>query len=588
MILLHHLRKEWRGARSVLLIAAGVAPLLAFALRDKAAMPAAVACACALIALLGVGTDLACGDRMDLLRRLPAGLVQPLLAKLVTLVGCVVMATLYAMVVAWLFDGTRAFAWFGWIPAALVIAIWLFAASCWTQVSGYAILAALLVIAAAATPSILAQKLLDASMAWPFSIEFNAIVGASGSVAAAVSFLALRRADARRLSATLGVACSLIPVGIFGIQLLESWRCVLWANPLTAQISGSCLISVDGKRALVTTRTPILRSRRKASHTLLVDLETGEWEQLGGEGWSAVPPTYLEGLSEWPYLPRTYGFFCRIWLPRNRRPGMGDLDYLVKQTAQQRVELLDDHGRLVVDQLKAETLPQGIAAQLRASRVSHAHPQTPERPPTLGKRMLFAPIQGGAHTWDSAASEHCYYDGFRKRWFTPKFETRFANVHLRRSMWLLTSSNGRVDSLYDPEREQTHEARGFHDDETVLCISEDDRVLVSGDGVWLVDPESGKREELPVDGVRSRELETSFRYLPDLRGRRIFPAKVEDRWAWLRFDPSSLTCETVRTNADYARILAFLDDDTFYMRSDRGIERVRFGKEGSELLFPKR
>ena len=296
---LTYLWKEWRDARGVAIGFALAIPVLlvvlAFALPHKLVtsdvFSSVVALGCFAIALLSIGSDIVPGEarrgRLDFLRRLPANLATPFLAKLVFFTLSLTVWTVYGWLVACLVGAfpTQLDAWMV-AGCAAAVAPWVFAVSCWLPRGALALPATGLLLALFGLPFYFMNQ------AWPYIrptpgdlIAFMAVLGVGAVVVAGVSFVrGYRFGRGIGAAAWRGLVVTVVlfvPTYAYAGYRVHEWH-DLDINDKSFVIRDGW-VDVTGRYAYVNTSV-LVRGFRGPFHALRIDLRDME-ASTAGEDW---------------------------------------------------------------------------------------------------------------------------------------------------------------------------------------------------------------------------------------------------------------------------------------------------------------
>jgi hypothetical protein len=294
-----HLWKEWRDHRAVILGIMALLPPVLFAAmllvpEGVVALPTAGAAAGLAAVAFALGADLVPGEvrrgTIMFLRRLPSGFAAVFAAKAVVLVGALALSTVLGFGVGSLAQkvaGRPAVAldW-TYAPEALAVALWIFAVAMWLPRGELAVPATALCLGAFVLPM---HLMLEGNPG--LKLQASAMdVGRWGLVPGAllVAWLSFRgrRFGGAWGSAWRGIAVTLLlftPAwGYVGMKASD-WRHFDPADP-RCRMSWA-YVGVGGRYAFVNAQCG------GPGHTILADLHTGEWRDVGDpRDYFYVPP----------------------------------------------------------------------------------------------------------------------------------------------------------------------------------------------------------------------------------------------------------------------------------------------------------
>ncbi len=299
-----YLWKEWREQRWTLAALAGglvvAMAILAVFLPAGAWRPGFtydwVGGVCVLTALFTVGSDLLSREmrreRLQFLQRAPAGLRTAFLAKLIAFVAVMVGAAAFgiglAAAVAWVRTGALPEGFFEklepeMIPALVGVVLWVFAVSAWVRTGAMALPSALLLLAACCLPCWFVAEMYGLST---LGLVLGGVSALAGAVVTALwSFVVGAGRSRPRRFVVLG------GLGVAALFFSPSWA---FAAVRYAVMRGElgirqAWIGAGGRYAWLNAGhhfvRPGLGGREHEDLThptaLLVDLESGDWRDLG-------------------------------------------------------------------------------------------------------------------------------------------------------------------------------------------------------------------------------------------------------------------------------------------------------------------
>lgn len=302
-----HLWKEWREQRVAVLALLGLLPVLVLGLAHAVGARTAgssvfVSCMGLLglvVALIAIGGELLGGERRSggqWLERLPGGLKAAFGAKLTVAVVVSVIALGYGLalgVLAALLRGKSPdslldgelleFSLTGRFALdALVVALWVFAASAWSARGMLALLGGALLAVALSLPGWIWPHVNYRPERWEVHAAQALVVGA----ALASAWWGFVRSD--RGSGPWGSAARGIGVGVLGVLPLWGWagfqcheRDRIDPTSPDVVLEGAWVFD-DGQHALVQARPVLARWPYPPLHTFLVDLDAGTRRELDG------------------------------------------------------------------------------------------------------------------------------------------------------------------------------------------------------------------------------------------------------------------------------------------------------------------
>ena len=510
-----YLWKEWRDQRATL----GWLALALFLLAGGGGLfapqtlvhpsPTLVAIAMGLTflsVLLTVGADLLPGEivrrRLRFLERLPAGLGVSFRAKLILLAGVSLASAIYGAMLVLLFSTIRRGRWPDgmladggtWVATILaaaafffVIALWIFAISSWVPRGALALPAAAILLSLLGWP------------AWWMYLEDGTYVARSWEVKGLAGLFLLGAPLVAWVSYTRGLRfgrgssqAAGRGLGVAALVFLPSWG---WTGQRIHQldtidpsaddfrISGADI--GNGERiAFVTAMRGFekgaWRSPYGPFHALIIDLETGEWRSEGKGSW-ARHERHDRSSSAWNVPGKDHLW---LWgeeedrcydtatgLPGPAPEGAGADGYLPSAATLG----LDDAWCVIG---KAGT-------GYRTLRVESTRART---------RGYFDPHREGhflAHELDLDSAE---------------------TVYVRPGRWLVLEKRSEGWKLFDPETLERESARGLGGPVSTSGddpLADDGRLIVlRGESVGLLDPESGAFEELTITPSPPYEVQT--------------------------------------------------------------------------------
>jgi hypothetical protein len=312
-----YLWKEWREQRTAVLALAGMLPMLVlaitFGIKARQILVPFSGLVALVVTLLAIGGELLGSDRRaggQWLERLPAGLSGAFPAKLVLLVLTSVLALGYGFALAALGAFLRgrpvplALPDEACVPALVVLGAaallvtWTFAASAWSGRGMIALLVGVLVLGGVA---FVARHLFVLRYS-PAALEVWAValaLVAGGLVSAWVGFVKGRRFG----NALLGTAARGIPAGALCVLPVAGWSVHLLRDRTAfdfespeSHVQGAW-ISGDGHFALLYALRENERWDTLPSREVLVNLEDGSYETVGGPG-ATITAVFSKGLDE--------------------------------------------------------------------------------------------------------------------------------------------------------------------------------------------------------------------------------------------------------------------------------------------------
>ncbi|MCA8943533.1 MAG: hypothetical protein KDB80_13295 [Planctomycetes bacterium] len=621
-MLIAHLWKEWREQRLVIGVLAASMLLLAVAygaLAPRKYVPGDVT---VWFAILGLGagyfvlvTELVPGEfrrrQITFLVRTPKALRHAWMAKLLTMFGGLASLAGLAFVCGSVclgvagVDAVQGVRTLGtvtdrvavsWIVAALaIVACWSFTVSCWcgngiasiglTILLGGGVVAPVILVLASYHPPTSPGMLTNAL--------WCCFVG--GVVASGLSLVRGLKHGGRRRAFAVGspvLFAFLLPAASWCVDRSMAFHDAKWTDE-SLRVRGGYL-SDDGRRAFLTfTRwgMPL------PSYSVVLDLETGDWQQVGGARsmWASVG--LLKG-QPWLSTGSTARYVVRV----------ADL-YSSTGEAWELHDTLDG----AVESVHERTIPAGMDATFLRFAWEKASITLPNgtRVCVVGDRAWFVPTDGAPESialglggdttrvgWPSGYGfrvrstdeRNLFFDATRRKVLAAPRE--HVEVYVRAGEWVISRRHGAV-SLFDPDSGTIREWNGLPNDARRLGIMRDGRLVFELDGrLEFVDPGGDERAAIEVDGVDIAEIRGIHHYLggPDYgvgddqvlcvtlqRATRISRAfarlhgsklEVGARFAW------SASLVGVLDNGEYVII-----------HNDRTVERCRFGSPDSEVIL---
>lgn len=613
-----YLWKEWRELRLVLLMTCGVLLVmpvgLAWAVPEHAAgLPwFAVAVFAAAIVL---GSELVGGEarrtQLDCLARLPNALRTAFTAKLLWLtLGFLVFGAvgLGAEGLTSVLCGGDGFAWsrngIGLAVFAMVLATWLIATSCWWPGS----LTALATVAFAGVIGLAPLVFFSVGRAGIHPVPLPVAETCAYAVGAglALSWLGFRRVLARprerRRVTTYVAALGLAFVPIWGMGAIEVWR---WhhVDASSARI-WSAFVGPEGRRAYLNVAQEMPRD--EALYSVMVDLETGSWKQVG------TP------MSQWQSLHPI-------------EPGVGYRSSTA--IALMRAEC-SPHG------LERSEIIEGATGEVVATAEKYEFEELPDRLVQETARGL-SPHRTASGEIFYVARDQAWIvgsDGGRrsipwKKGDYPSYRTgrgfRIANKHagapapryfdlermrvfefdadplpvIRRGAWI-AKTYGRRDPddqssrrLFRPETGEFAPVRGVDRGEQWGPLVDERRFVIyrkDAPGLWLVDPETGERSALQARQLEGVSLSWVGNPIGSNGGARtpsgapVFQLNMSNGGTCLaKLAGDELICTPCPTNGLLVLASSPADDTVLVIVHSRTLERLRFGSERRDVLFPR-
>ncbi|MEO0479836.1 MAG: hypothetical protein AAF196_10180 [Planctomycetota bacterium] len=638
-MLILHLQKEWREHRLMLFaftIALVVCSMLTLWIAPKNEMPrdlgAWFAVAGVTLAFVGLISDLVPGEarrgQLDLLRRTPGAMRTSFVAKwallLFGLIACAGVGFALGEITWSLGAGTPA------LSDGLVVLTWAalamlgctplaFACSCWFGRGSGAIPATALVFGlVAGVPAVTISI-------YRLPIEAETVLGAIGwcsiigLLAAWRSFNGLRFGS-RWMSAKRGLATSLFAiVPIWGITGMKAWDLFVF-DPTSsdARIFGACL-GADGEKLYITVSRAWHRDLEPPMTTLVLDLESGSWEQTGGLASAYLPAATLTGSS---------------YFGDNLTP----MDYVLRHDGvrgdrreAQSWHLIDGRDGTEIQRFEGSSAtPQAVREFLGFDQLRDIARRRNGMPLLDGSRLsvmqdhlVFVAADGGTQTerWPegdqpflrcgagfrwlegSRIPDRAVYDPNRRR-----------NVHLDDSIADVVFVRGRdwVVRQYDAggsdaqtaqlrSRLATRLARWNPDrnefaplllgnrlslamitaDQRVIALTEDDRTIV------LYDPDTDSATAIPFEQeIRISRISPANYAWVHSPGGHLIASFLEPNGAsgFLRFDGESVQA-TASDRRDVRLQAVISNDEILVLVEQRRLERWRFGSEQREVVF---
>ena len=290
-----YLWKEWRELRLVLLMSLAVLLVvpagLAWALPEHYLGSAPWFAIALFLAAVVFGNELVGGEmrrgQLDVLARLPGALRVALVAKMMWLVGGVAAFGALGYLAEGITVLARSGDWIPWVPEnaslvlwAVALATWVVATSCWWP-SRSALPTVVFVVSIFTAPLVFLA--VDRLGIHPIPLDVastSVCTAAIGLVLCGVGFrrLLARPRERRSITAYLAtMALAFAPVWGMGAYHVWRWHHV---DAGSARISGA-YVGPDHERAFVSLSCDLLRERDSACYSIIVDLETGSWEQVG-------------------------------------------------------------------------------------------------------------------------------------------------------------------------------------------------------------------------------------------------------------------------------------------------------------------
>ena len=581
-VAIHYLWKEWRDQRATLgwlaaalFVAAGAGMFLTPARLVVASPPLfLVAMVLTFLAvLLTVGSDLLPGEvvrkRVGFLERLPSGLNGAFAAKIFFFAAVSLAAIVYGVLLVSLFAALRT----GALPEQVIaeetlpalatffaFALWTFTISAWVPRSALAFPATAIFLSLLCWPFwlIVLQDHWYLPRSWEIpGIALLCLI--SAPFAAWASF-----ARGYRFGRTSRQAAwRSIVVGILFVSPAWAWTGQRIHQIWTIDPGASdfrirhCVIGKEQRHAFISA----YREAGPAcpSHAMVVDLETGEWRS--------------EGTGEWMLLE----------LPASRDlmfPGPSEV--WVGEGASQRC-----FEAITGKPLPASSDPGFDSGLPTASELGLVDGWEVRGWAGLGYQTL--------RRSDSEAWEFGFYDPFREEHVLRSEIAHGSHLpswgmNVRPGRWVCWVDQGWA--LFDPEYRTWSEPRGIDDAVHLglLSIVADGRVLVAtDDGVALVDPETGAREECslsfdPPGPIRMLNEVTTCLSLGSL-----FTLSSGPEWStFARFDAPSRSLQLARSDdhSRFANAVSYDETSVIVAREDRLVRQFFDGRE-PEILFPR-
>ena len=581
-----YLWKEWRDHRAIVIGLLLAVPLLLaiakFAMPEKLfehpVFPPVTALSCYLIALLSIGSDLVPGEarrnRLDFLRRLPADLTAPFIAKAIFL---------GAMLTAFTWYGWGLACWFGKVPDkthegltyvafwSYCLAPWVFAVSCWLPRGALAVPGAALALALLGLPPILIYSAPYSPTPRPDQIA-TLVYGIAGwsLVVAWVSWArGMRFGRSIGAAAWRGLAVALVlflPVWAYAGYSVRAWREI---DPQAKHFTiASAVLSADERTVYLNARNFGGRSVGPF-HVLKVDLATGDWTRLGGLGDRVILPLPMRTKGE-AILTRfglRKGPIVAIMSARSSKR------YAKGSYIQQAwLTYFDaDSGERIKSGWQDMDLPE-VRARFGDSWID------------LPEGFAGFSLNGSGYALYSKSWGRLY-DPFRKKLYAsgPK---DFRDLLIRKGRWLATArKKGGGSHLYDPDTKTGVPAKGIPTWKRPahMQLLDDGRVLYSwGKQTLLTDPESGETAVLARDSARASFAGTT------LDGASIFlMVTKEGEFRIARLSPRANALTYLESRATGTPLAAFFDGSLLCTQDGKRLIRARFGSDEVEVLWPR-
>jgi len=579
-----YLWKEWRDHRAIVIGLLLAVPLLLaiakFAMPQKLfehpVFPPVTALSCYLIALLSLGSDLIPGEtrrnRLDFLRRLPADLTAPFLAKLIFLGAMLTAFTWYGWGLACSFGKVPDRTHEGLTYVALwsyCLAPWVFAVSCWLPRGALAVPGAALALALLGLPLVLIYSAPHTPTPHPDDISTLVYLVAGWSLVVAwVSWArGLRFGRGIGSAAWRGLAAALVlflPVWAYAGYTVQRWREIdPRANHFTIN---TAVLSADERTVYINTRNFNGRVLGP-NHVLRVDLQTGEWTQIGGLDDRVNPALPLRTTGE--------GILGSYRLRK------GPLVAVIDARSSKRL-----HKSGYIQQAWLTYYDANSGERIKSGWQDMELPEVRAR---FGDRWIdlpegYAAIKRNGHGYQLfSRSLSRLYDPFRKKHYAPSGKS-FRDLLIRKSRWLaVTRKKGGGTHLFDPDTETSVPAKGIPDwkNPSYMQLLGDGRVLYSwGKQILLTDPVTGETTVLARDKAHASFAGTTS------NGASIFVVITEEREfriARLTRGSNVLTYLEARVGSPIA---AFSDGSLLCNQGTR-LVRARFGSDEVEVLWPR-
>ena len=627
-----YLWKEWQDHRGPVLGFVALLPLvcglLVFVLPNAYVMGADfvsyVTAGSLLLALVAIAAELIPGElqrrTFTFLERLPGDLRLAFWGKIVFLSLLIVAFGVWGFVASsayrWLLApevlhadvGTLLGLWL-LVLVALTLGFWAVAVSCWVPRSVLAIPAALLFFAMLALPcywmlranpglqGILLQEdrmmLLTALHLLPIVALVAARLSLHGRRCGRGPLDAARRGLVWTVLAT-------VPIWAFGGERVVDWR----SPDLQStgfRITGGYL-GQDARYAFVNT----MKRERWAAHALIVDLQTGDWQQIGGPQNMFVEAGLLDGHTPYPFAPHPL---------------------VLQMDPHQHVTYRDGATGEQVGEGPLQLPYPDLAVEANASKRA----MTPYRLPDgrrvwlYKRRLMVDKLEGGAEEmpWDSRDEGHSSV-GFGLKIFLPeggfviydftrarRFDRwKWGNPHVWvLPRWWLVADRARSGPsravswrLLDPDQGAERKAMGLYDGDDVVAVHDDGRVFViAGDAkrwhpdrIFLVHPLTGERQRIRfADGRQLPADNPGFGdagYAAPVRtpgGARLFTFRIHGQPRQLvRFDDKT---QTFTQPMAIGKLLGCVDDRWVMIITpdEKRLEKVDLETGRRVLVFPR-
>ena len=294
-----YLWKEWRDHRVVVFGIALAVPLLLLLSRflvpqrfiDDPIFPQAGAWGALAMTVLAFASDLVPGEsrrgRLVFLARMPDGLAHAFRAKIVFLVGVMVLAPLYGFVVGagfagWPAEGLGIVG--GHVLLLVCAAPWIFAVSCWLPRGALALPATGLALALFALPFYLLHLWFPDYRPTSGDVVFWAITLGLGAFGVAwISFTRGFRHGGTFLAAGWrGLLASLVlltPAYAYGSYRVHEWSAVDPGDDEFRIVQ--VMTGADDRYLFLNTTMELRGGKQRAHHALIVDTRDGSWRRAG-------------------------------------------------------------------------------------------------------------------------------------------------------------------------------------------------------------------------------------------------------------------------------------------------------------------
>lgn len=619
-MLRQHLLKNWREIRASLLMVCVVLAVIPLTLAWVFPTSMSVRLPwCPIATLVGavlLGAELITGEarrgQLDYLARLPGALRTAFVAKLITLAtGIAILGGLgYCVEIgaARIVSGPIMNLW----PTAttdlvvwsFALAIWILATTCWMRTGPTAVGLTLLVPATLLAP--IASFSVGHLGIDPLPFELRP----AGIYALCVGLVLFWIGTRQRLAqprergrwggyATVVVA-AFVPVWAMGAHTIYRWHRVD-PDSLGCRITHSFLGS-GGQHAFLNMRQE-WRDGTGPEFSTRVDLDTGEWEQVGGaQSYWIAPSKVIPGVHP-GITPRPLDLLERATCAPDGRSGPFTHELVETRTsavlAQASTSNFTNVARARIREAARSASPYRTPDGARVflfedtlwlERSDEQLEQLPWRPGDIPHYATGYGFRIVNHVEEGLTDR--YFDLTRLQTFevAPK-----CSPTIRSGAWLISVPHKPERLLFWPESGAIAPIRGLREGERIGPLIDEVRVIVYRPGdssMTALDPESGDRVALHAAESEGRRIMSvnepnGMDLVTTPSGATIVLLRLGDYGnCFAKLEGTELIC-TPYQESRYPRLLTCLDDETVIVtHNQRTIERHSFGKPGRLQIFP--